>query len=101
MKFLIHLHCTASLLALLFCSAVLASGGGMEGGGGTSVICRNSNGSIRTAEILDLYEGRVIYQLPYQESPKAWKDQALDIFKAASVRMDISSPPTEIYDWFR
>jgi hypothetical protein len=33
--------------------------GGMEGGGGRAVVCRNSKGAIRSAELLDLFEGRV------------------------------------------
>jgi len=37
--------------------------GGVDGGGGKSVVCRNSDGSIKSAELLDLYEGRIFYKL--------------------------------------
>ena len=56
-------------------SPAMAELGGMEGGGGKSVVCRNPDGSIKSAEILDLFEGRTIYQLPYNESPKNWQAQ--------------------------
>ena len=60
---------------LLLASSVSSSSfaGGMEGGGGKSVVCRNTDGTIRSAEVLDLYEGRTVYGLPYQESPKEWQ----------------------------
>lgn len=38
---------------------------GDKGNGGYSVVCRNSEGLITHAEILDLYEGRLIHQLRY------------------------------------
>jgi hypothetical protein len=81
-------------------SPAMALLGGMEGGGGKSVVCRNPDGSIKSAEILDLYEGRTIYQLPYKESAKNWQDQAEDIFVASGIELGISHPPMGIYTWF-
>lgn len=37
--------------------------GGVDGGGGKSVVCRNSDGSIKSAELLDIFEGRVMDKL--------------------------------------
>ncbi len=40
-----------------------AHSGGVDGGGGKSVVCRDADGKITSAEVLDLYEGRVQYGL--------------------------------------
>jgi hypothetical protein len=51
-------------LAILFLtSSTYAATGGVDGGGGKSVVCRDINGKIISAEVLDLYEGRVQYGL--------------------------------------
>lgn len=92
-----------SLIAFFLVASFASSSafaGGMEGGGGKSVVCRNTDGTIRSAEVLDLYEGRTVYELPYQESPREWQEQVLEIFKAASVPVSISLPPSGIYDWY-
>lgn len=39
--------------------------GGMSGGGGQSVVCRDQQGQIQTAEVLDLFEGRELFGLSY------------------------------------
>lgn len=54
----------ASLLALSF--SALASG--EKGNGGYSVVCRDSEGTILSAEILDIYEGKVLYKRKYPDS---------------------------------
>lgn len=38
---------------------------GDKGNGGYSVVCRNDDGTIASAELLDIYEGRIIYNLQY------------------------------------
>ena len=89
--------------ALAFGVTTSASGmaqGGMEGGGGKTVVCRNANGTIRTAEVLDLYEGRNVYALSYRESSLPWQDQAIEIFRAAGVSTSQRAPRSGIYDWF-
>lgn len=48
----------------------LALAGGVDGGGGKSVVCRDSSGVIQTTEVLDLYEGRVMFGLNIQDSPE-------------------------------
>jgi len=79
----------------------IALAGGMEGGGGKSVVCRDLNGNITKAELLDLFEGRTQYQLPYQESPLPWKEQVVAIFNSAGVST-VPSPneQTTIFDWY-
>lgn len=41
---------------------------GEKGNGGYSVVCRNESGQIVSAELLDLYEGRIIYKKSYLPS---------------------------------
>lgn len=78
-----------TLLFLFFVTNSLFSlpafAGGESGGGGKSVVCRNSDGTIRSAELLDLYEGRVVYQLSYQESPVDWKIQSATFLENSGV----------------
>ncbi len=38
-----------------------AKAGGVDGGGGKSIVCRNAAGEITSAETLDLYEGRIMF----------------------------------------
>lgn len=51
----------ASLLALSF--SAFASG--EKGNGGYSVVCRDVNGAIKSAEVLDIYEGKILYKKSY------------------------------------
>ena len=58
-----------------------ANAGGMEGGGGNSVVCRNMHGQMVSAEIYDLFEGRALYgYLPKLET-EDYKTQARAIAK--------------------
>lgn len=54
---------TLKALTILFTIAFTtnAFAGAVSGGGGKAVVCRNPDGSIRSAEALDLWEARVIY----------------------------------------
>lgn len=45
----------------------LALAGGMEGGGGKSVVCRDNNHKIISAELLDIWEGKNIYNLNIEQ----------------------------------
>lgn len=82
-------------------SATAFANGGMEGGGGKTVVCRNPDGSIRSTEVLDLYEGRTVYQMPYQESPDDWKSQVIRIFQTSGLPMGgVSSQLFRIYDFY-
>ena len=38
---------------------------GDKGNGGYSIVCRDSNNKITTAELLDIYEGRILYKRNY------------------------------------
>lgn len=45
--------------------------GGVDGGGGKSVVCRNDQQQIISAQSLDLYEGRTLYGLHIQTSDES------------------------------
>ncbi len=60
---------------LLFGAMANATVGGVDGGGGKSVVCRDNSGAITSAEVLDLYEGRIQFGLSIQESPEPKKVQ--------------------------
>ncbi|QDK45905.1 hypothetical protein DOM22_12470 [Bdellovibrio sp. ZAP7] len=53
---------TAGLLVLSFQSHAKPQGG-VDGGGGKSVVCRNSKGQITSAQTLDLFEAKNVYNL--------------------------------------
>ena len=68
---------TAFLISTLFTSSAFA--GGISGGGGRSVVCRDSKtGAITSAQLLDLYEGTVQYGYTIKSST-APKDAQLNI----------------------
>jgi hypothetical protein len=90
-----------SLFIFLITSTSLVFAGGMEGGGGKSVVCRDPQGKIIKAELLDLFEGRTQYQLKYTESSVPWKEQAQNILTNSGLPSQISFPPHEIIDWFQ
>ena len=52
------------IFVALFAFGMPSRHGVISGGGGRSVVCRNQDGSIKSAEVLDLYEARVQYGLP-------------------------------------
>lgn len=49
--------------SLMLITPLLGQAGVISGGGGKGVVCRNADGTIQSAETLDLYEGRVFYGL--------------------------------------
>jgi len=51
----------------------IAFGGEKAGNGGAAVVCRDPNGQIIRAEMLDIFEGRILYQLniPSSSAPVA------------------------------
>ena len=52
-------------LIVLFSFSAWSFTGGDKGNGGLSVVCRDSSGVITSAELLDIYEGRLIHKLSY------------------------------------
>jgi len=63
------------------------SAGGVDGGGGKSVVCRNAEGVITSAELLDLYEGSTMYGLNIKKSTTPYAEQvesALLVLPASS-----------------
>lgn len=55
-------------MLLIFNTVVLASDGGVDGGGGNGVVCRDSSDSITSVRMLDLYEGEILYSLQFSDS---------------------------------
>lgn len=49
--------------------------GGVDGGGGKSVVCRDSAGIIKSTELLDLYEGRIMFGLNIEDKAEPMADQ--------------------------
>lgn len=67
--------------------------GGNGSGGGMGVVCRNSDGSIRSVELLDLWEARVIYSRPPILSSASVKEQvhqSLENFKNSVYAGDLT-----------
>lgn len=92
---------TMIVLACVSTSTVFASIGGMEGGGGKGVVCRDSDGHIKSAEVLDLYEARVQYQLMIPVSTKPYMLQAIEAIsplKRTIVAFDYDAIVKSIYD---
>ena len=59
----------------------LCLAGVMSGGGGKSVVCRGPQGQILSAELLDLYEGRIMYGRNIPESSLPIDDQVQAAFE--------------------
>ena len=59
---------TNLLLASLLALSVSAFASGEKGNGGYSVVCRDTQGTITSAEILDIYEGRILYKRNYPDN---------------------------------
>lgn len=55
-------------------SFALSSFAGDKGNGGYSVVCRTEQGQITSAELLDIYEGRVIYKRTYAVNQNSVED---------------------------
>lgn len=85
----------SAFLGLVFLSAIAnARTGGVDGGGGKSIVCRDSSNAIISAEVLDLYEGRVMFGLNIPETLEPKEDQ----IRNALNRIPISSRGTiELY----
>lgn len=71
MKHLILLTCIFSYLA----NATHATAGGVDSGGGKSIVCRNADGKITSAELLDIYEGRILNQRTPLADHATYKEQ--------------------------
>ncbi|MBP9708464.1 MAG: hypothetical protein KBD78_12540 [Oligoflexales bacterium] len=54
---------------------IVQNRGGVDGGGGDAVVCRNFFGGIKNAEMLDVWEGKNHYKLSISESKVDYKLQ--------------------------
>lgn len=70
------------LVLMIMLSTVCYAGD--KGNGGLSIVCRNETNEIVSAELLDIYEGRVLAGRTYQakESMRFYFDQALERISA-------------------
>jgi len=80
-------------LVIAFSGAVYA--GGDAGGGGKAVVCRDNNHSIVSAQTLDLYEGRNIYDL-YIPDIAGTPDQIVEVIKTRLLST-VDQPEFQIY----
>lgn len=64
---------SALLLTMLLSHQVMARG--EKGHGGGAFVCRNANGGIISAELVDFYEGKTEYNLAIKQSPSEIEDQ--------------------------
>ncbi len=78
------------IAAGLFFVSMTSWAGSWSSGGGNTVVCRDPQGKILSAEILDLYEGRVIRGLSYPASLAPYIEQAEHAAKAISNRPGIT-----------
>ena len=83
--------------------SVLAGGGGMDGGGGRGVICRDSKKKIVSAEILDFYEGRFQYGLQIPISNEAMDSQIekAELKYKQGTRVDLNYLSRSVYKHFK
>jgi hypothetical protein len=80
-------------IALLL-TALTAHAGGVDGGGGKSVVCRDGKGRIRSIELLDLWEARVLYRrnlVPSRKPLAKQVSEAIDLLKNA-----VENPASQI-----
>ncbi|MBK9321618.1 MAG: hypothetical protein IPM97_01440 [Bdellovibrionaceae bacterium] len=78
----LRLRGITSILCLIVSSISFA--GGMEGGGGGAIVCRNTQGQMISAEIFDLFEGRALYGYLPKLDASDYKAQARSIAKEIS-----------------
>ena len=74
--------------------------GGMSGGGGRAIVCRNADRSIRSAELLDLYEARVLFGLTLRSAESDLDRELNRSFATLELNLswDLTSDPTEVAD---
>jgi hypothetical protein len=73
-----------NLITTLFLTSILSASafaerGGVDSGGGKAIVCRDTSGRIQSAELLDLFEGRVLFKREALESNADYATQLADI----------------------
>lgn len=63
--------------------------GGVDGGGGKGIVCRYNDGSIQSSELLDLYEGRTVYNLNIIKSNETIDSQIEKALKTFTKEPDL------------
>jgi hypothetical protein len=77
------------------CTPSLAFAGGEVSGGGNAVICRDSADKIISAELLDLFEGRIVHHLNYPSSDLPALQQAQAAAKIIDQAWDFNRPDND------
>jgi hypothetical protein len=67
-------------------SPITTWAGAWSSGGGNAVVCLDSAGKISSAEVLDLYEGRVLKGLSYPASTAPYLEQAVAAANSISLK---------------
>ncbi len=83
---------------VLMCVQAHAIAGGVDGGGGKSIVCRDSQAKIISAETLDLYEAKNIYGL----QPKTFSgslDQAITTIES-DIQGTMDQPEIHLFPLF-
>ncbi len=80
-----------ALLPLLLLVTSISYAGGMEGGGAKGVVCRDIKGAIKSAELLDLWEARVIYKREVKHPEESLSEQVSQAIEALKYSIDSGS----------
>lgn len=62
-----------AILTLFFCGRLFA--GAVSGGGGKAIVCRNESNQILSAELLDIYEAKLLWGHSIKESTDSYQEQ--------------------------
>lgn len=84
MKYSIQLALVGIATMMVFLATTPLFAGGTESGGGNgggAWVCRDSNGGIRWAELVDLYEGRKEFDLRIEKYNRTPVEQQIDIIR--------------------
>ncbi len=56
------------IMGLILMAMTMTAHAGDKGNGGYSLVCRDENGKINSAELLDIYEGKILHHLDFQNN---------------------------------
>ncbi|PIU00466.1 MAG: hypothetical protein COT74_05935 [Bdellovibrionales bacterium CG10_big_fil_rev_8_21_14_0_10_45_34] len=92
--------CLALLTIVVpFFAAAMAQAGAVTGGGGKGVICRDSNGAITFAELLDLFEAKQVYGLEVREYTGTLEEAIKNI--KSDIEGTMTQPEIHLFPLFR
>ncbi|WP_413578538.1 hypothetical protein ACLVWU_08370 [Bdellovibrio sp. HCB290] len=80
---------------IMVCGISVFAKGGSDVGGGKGVVCRNPDQSIKSVEVLDLWEARVLYGLEIQKPSSNTEDISESIEDYAEKIADVLNIPQQ------